>query len=85
MQYVCVSTYFSDSFPIMNSINQISSANPIDKNEDEPKTNYKQLINPIWKIRILAILTICVLVVPVNIATLYIYATTEGNIIFKNV
>ena len=68
----------------MNSIRQISYANPIGKNEDEPKTNQKKLINPIWKIRILAILTICALVAPVNIATLYIYATTEGNIILKN-
>ncbi len=79
-----VSTYFSGSFPIMNSIRQISDANPIGKNEDEPKTNQNHLIGPIWKIRILAILTICVIVVPVNIATLYIYATTEGNIILKN-
>ena len=80
-----VSISFSGFFPIMDSIQKISDDNPIDKKEDEPKTNHKQLINTIWKIRILAILTICVIVVPVNIATLYIYATTEGNIIFKNV
>ena len=78
------STYFSGSFPIMNSIRKISCANPIeDKNEPETN-NSRRLINPIWKIRIMAVLTICVLVVPGNIATLYIYAKTEGNIIVKN-
>ena len=68
---------------MMNSIRIISRTGNPTEDKNEPKTNNsKTLINPIWKIRIMAVLTICALVVPGNIATLYIYAKTEGNIIF---
>ena len=61
--------------------NRKKSEESVPRNNSSPK---KPWINPIWKIRILAVATICILVVPGNIVTLSIYTTTEGTI-FKNV
>ena len=62
--------------------NRKKSEESVPRNNASPK---KPWINPIWKIRILAVLTICILVVPGNIVTLSIFlsSTTEGTI-FKN-
>ena len=64
---------------------QHSMANLFNRNhgtheESSPQggSSNKALINPIWKFRILAILAICVLVIPGNIVTLSIYLTSEG-------
>ena len=66
---------------------QHSMANLFNRNhgtheESSPQegSSNKALINPIWKFRILAILAICVLVIPGNIVTLSIYLTSEGMI-----
>ena len=66
---------------MMNTNRILNRSNTVDeKNEPKTNDNSRTLLTPIWKIRIMAVLTICVLVVPGNIATLYIYAKTEGNI-----
>ena len=73
--------FFSGPFPMMNTNRILNRSNTVDeKNEPKTNNNSRTLLTPIWKIRIMAVLTICVLVVPGNIATLYIYAKTEGNI-----
>ena len=76
-------TFFTVMGSLQHSMATLFNRNHGTHEESSPQegSSNKALINPIWKFRILAILAICVLVIPGNIVTLSIYLTSEGMIV----
>ena len=56
---------------------------PVSSTNDEEKKPWIN-IDPRWKVRIQAVVIICFLVLPGNLVTLFIYATSDGLLTSQN-